>query len=292
MTNTEALTTKPVAIVTGGGSGIGRATVLRLLADNYRVVVADLNVDGASETVKLADAAFESGRVIAVRTDVRCEEDIAAMIAAATDGFGRLDTLVNNAGVGGAFGPVSEVQAPDWDFTFDVLVRAVFLGIKHASKVMEDGASIVNVASAAAYSGCFAPMAYTAAKAAVLSLTRSAAVELAPRLIRVNAVCPGAVRTPLLEAGRGEELDALLPLAQPLPRWGRPEDIADAIVYLAGPGAAFVTGESLVVDGGLVAAGPGPDFQSHLGTDPRKRGLTGVNRGTSGERSVVHSRAQ
>lgn len=280
----------PVAVVTGGGSGIGRATVLRLTADGYRVVVADLNDDGATETCALVEEAGAAGAAVAVRTDVRSEEDVARAIGTAIEQFGRLDSLVNNAGVGGAFGAVTEVEADDWDFTFQVMVRAVFLGIKHAARVMDDGASIVNVASAAAFNGSFAAMAYSSAKASVLSITRSAAVELAPRFIRVNAVCPGAVRTPLLESGRAAELDELLPLGQLLPRWGRPEDIAATIAYLAGPDAAFITGESLLADGGLVAAGPGPDFQAHLGADPRARGLVGVNRGTTGERSVVHQR--
>ncbi len=280
----------PVAVVTGGGSGIGRATVLRLTADGYRVVVADLNDDGAADTCALVKEAGAAGAAVAVRTDVRSEEDVARAIGTAIEQFGRLDSLVNNAGVGGAFGAVTEVEADDWDFTFHVMVRAVFFGIKHAARVMDDGASIVNVASAAAFNGSFAAMAYSAAKASVLSITRSAAVELATRSIRVNAVCPGAVRTPLLESGRSVELDELLPPGQPLPRWGRPENIASAIAYLAGPDAAFITGESLLADGGLVAAGPGPDFQSQLGTEPRARGLVGVNRGTTGEHSVIHRR--
>jgi NAD(P)-dependent dehydrogenase (short-subunit alcohol dehydrogenase family) len=290
MTRAQDGTHAPVAVVTGGGSGIGQATVLRLLDGGHRVLIADLNEKSNAATVALAAEAGHGDRVLAVGADVRSENDIAAMLGTAVNQYGRLDVLVNNAGVGGAFGPVTDVAAEDWDFTFDVLVRGVFLGIKHAVPHMADGAAIVNVASAAAWSGNTAGMAYAAAKAAVISITRSAAVELAPRSIRVNAVCPGVIRTPLLEAGRAEELDRILPPGQPLPRWGQPGEVAAAIEFLAGPGASFITGETLLIDGGLVAAGPGPTFLEGLGTDPRSRGLAGVNRGSTGERSVVRKR--
>ncbi|MFD2472079.1 SDR family NAD(P)-dependent oxidoreductase [Amycolatopsis silviterrae] len=274
----------PVAIVTGGGSGIGRATVLHLAAEGYRVVVADLNSRAAQETA-------ESAGGLAVPADVSREPDVAAVVAAAIDRFGQVDVLVNNAGLGGAFGPVTEIEVEDWDFTFAVLTRGTFLGIKHAARVMTAGASIVNIGSAAAYSGAtLASTAYCAAKAAVLNLTMSAAVELAPQRIRVNAVCPGLVRTPLLESARGDALAAASPPGQPWPRWGRPEDIARAVGYLAGSAAEFVTGQTLVVDGGLTAAGPGPDFPAAFGLDPRAQGLVGVNRGTTGQRSQVRRR--
>lgn len=274
----------PVAIVTGGGSGIGRATVQHLSGAGYRVVVADLNAQAAAETADLTGS-------LAVPADVSREPDVAAMVATAIDRFGQLDVLVNNAGLGGAFGPVTEIEVEDWDFTFAVLARGTFLGIKHAARVMDAGASIVNIGSIGAYSGAtLAATAYCAAKAAVLNLTMSAAVELAPRRIRVNAVCPGVVRTPLLESGAGDALSEPSPPGQPWPRWGQPEDIARAVGYLAGPAAEFVTGQTLVVDGGLTAAGPGPDFQAALGTDPRAQGLVGVNRGTTGVRSEVRRR--
>lgn len=278
---------EPVAVVTGGGSGIGRATVLRLLASGYRVVIAEVNDSAAAETVALAGEHAGTGRAVAVHADVRSEDDVASAIEHAVSRFGCLHTLVNNAGVGGAFGPVTQIEAGDWDFTFEVLVRGVFFGIKHAARWMKPGSSIVNVASAAAYSSGFAGLAYSAAKAAVVSITRSAAVELAPQAIRVNAVCPGAIRTPLLEGDRADRLDGQLPPVQPLPRWGRPEDVAAAISYLAGADAAFITGETLLTDGGVVAAGPGPEFAQSLGIDPRSRGLVGVNRGTTGQASEV-----
>lgn len=272
-----------VAIVTGGGSGIGRATAGRLVEDGYRVVVADVNASAANAVAnELGDS-----RAVGVTADVRQESHVIAMVDTAIEAFDRLDVLVNNAGVGGAFGPITELEIEDWDYTFEVLVRGVFLGIKHAAKVIQPQGSIINIASAAAFSGSFGPVAYTAAKSAVVSLTRAAAVELAEGEIRVNAVCPGVIRTPLMSSAKGEP-----PHAQPLKRWGEPDDIASTIAFLAGPDSRFVTGVALLADGGLVAAGPGPDFSSALGTDSRAAGWVGVNRGTTGEPSQVHRRIE
>lgn len=279
-----------VAIVTGAGSGIGRATAIRLASDGYRVAIADLNEANAHATAESINA-FAPDSAIVTRTDVRLEEDVEAMVDAAVQSFGRLDVLVNNAGLGGAFGSVTETSVEDWDFTFEVLVRGVFLGIKHAARVMEENGRIVNIASIAAYSGSSGPMAYTAAKHAVIGLTRAAAVELGPQGIRVNAISPGVIRTPLMETGAdAAHLDSVLPLAQLTPRWGQPEDIAGAIAFLAGNDSRFMNGESILVDGGVVAAGPGPAMFEHLGTDPKSRGLVGVNRGTTGARSKVRKR--
>jgi NAD(P)-dependent dehydrogenase (short-subunit alcohol dehydrogenase family) len=279
-----------VAIVTGSGSGIGRATALRLLADGASVVLSDINPASLEESLALATQAGSADRVTATRADVRSEEDVANLINTAVTHFGGLHVLVNNAGLGGAFGPLTEVEADDWDFTFEVLTRGVFFGLKHAARVMGEGGSIINIASAAALTGGFAPIAYAAAKAAVVSITQSASVELAPRRIRINAICPGAIRTPLLESGTALDLDTVTPPGQPWPDWGRPEDIAAAVAYLASPDAKFVTGQTLVVDGGLLASGPGSEFMEKIGSDPRTRGLVGVNRGTTGERSSVHRR--
>lgn len=279
-----------VAIVTGAGSGIGRAAAMRLASDGYRVVVADLNLPNAERT-SYAIESLSPGRSAIAHGDVRLERDVEAMVQTATQQFGRLDVLVNNAGLGGAFGVVTETSVEDWDFTFEVLVRGVFLGVKHAARVMTHGGSIVNVASVAAYNGSCGAMAYTAAKHAVVELTRSAAVELGPAGIRVNAVSPGIIRTPLMEAGADPaHLDTILPMAQATQRWGTTDDIAAAIAFLAGNESSFMNGESLVIDGGLVAAGPGKEAFAHLGIDPKTRGLVGVNRGSTGQRSEVRKR--
>jgi NAD(P)-dependent dehydrogenase (short-subunit alcohol dehydrogenase family) len=287
-----------VVIVTGGGSGIGRATALAFFEQGCDVVVADINPTSAEITLEAASTSDrlrpEAGtrrpsRMIFARTDVRREADIEAMVSTAVETFGRLDVLVNNAGVGGAFGPVSEIEVEDWDFTFEVLLRSVFLGVKHAARVMQAGSAIVNVASNAAYASGYAGVAYTAAKAGVRSLTQSVSIELAPRGIRVNSVSPGVTRTPLLDGGNDDALRDVDP-PQPIARWGRPEDIAAAITFLAGSGASFATGADLLVDGGLTALGPGPEFQRRLHMNATELGLVGVNRGSTGERSQVHRR--
>jgi NAD(P)-dependent dehydrogenase (short-subunit alcohol dehydrogenase family) len=267
----------PAALVTGGASGIGRAAAARLLADGWRVVLADLNVENG---VRVAAALGDDVRF--VRTDVAEEHDVAAAVATCVESFGRIDCVVNNAGVGGAFGALTEIEVADWDYTFAVLVRSVFLGIKHGARAMQaagHGGSIVNTASVAAFSAGAGPQAYSAAKAAVVNLGRVAAAELGARRIRVNTVCPGVVATPLV----GSDLDAVhavMTEAQPWPDLGRPEDVAEVIAFLASEAARFVTGEEIVVDGGLRAAGP--RIHAAYGGEPRLRGLVGVSRGSTG----------
>ncbi len=273
------------ALVTGGASGIGRATAARFVADGWRVVLADLNVENGQR------AAAELGeRTRFVRADVSQESDVEGAVAACVREFGRIDTVVNNAGVGGAFGALTDIEVTDWDYTFAVLVRGVFLGIKHGARAMRAagrGGSIVNIASVAAFSGGAGPQAYSAAKAAVLNLGRVAAAELAADRIRVNTVCPGLIVTPLM----GADLDtarAVMDEAQPWPDRGRPEDVAEVVAFLAGDASRFVTGEEITVDGGLRAAGP--RMHAAYGGEPRTRGLVGVNRGTTGELPVVRRR--
>jgi NAD(P)-dependent dehydrogenase (short-subunit alcohol dehydrogenase family) len=194
--------------------------------------------------------------------------------------------VVNNAGIGGAFGPITDLEVADWDATFAVLVRGVFLGIKHGARVMkaQGGGAIVNTGSIAGISGGSGPQAYSAAKAAVLNLTRAAALELAPHRIRVNSVSPGVIRTPLAESG-GKDVRAAMQDIQPWPDPGEPDHIARVMAFLAGDDAAFVTGENIVVDGGLLAGGARLD--DRIGGNPALRGLAGINRGSTGERHTV-----
>jgi NAD(P)-dependent dehydrogenase (short-subunit alcohol dehydrogenase family) len=245
-----------VAVVTGGASGIGRATVLRFLDAGARVVFGDLNTGNAE---RLLDEAGDPARLRFVRADVSAESEVAALVAAAVDGFGRLDVMFNNAGVGGAFGPLTETAADDWDRTFAVIGRGAFLGTKHAARAMiaqGGGGTIVNNASVAGLVGGGGPFAYSAAKAAVISFTANAAVELAAHGIRVNAVCPGLVDTPLVMGRDRDSIRERMAAFQPWPRLGRPEDIAGLVLFLAGPDSAFVTGEAIRADGGMVAWGP------------------------------------
>jgi NAD(P)-dependent dehydrogenase (short-subunit alcohol dehydrogenase family) len=245
-----------VAIITGGGSGIGRASVLRFAQEGARVIVADVNREAAEQTVRLAGAAAD--RVIAQHCDVSNEDDVAALVERAVAVFGRLDCMFNNAGLVGAVGALTETSVESWDRTYAVLVRGVFLGIKHAARAMGDqGGTILNTASIAGFNAGAGPHAYSSCKAAVIALTKSAAVELGPRKIRVNAVCPGLILSPMLERGQTTELESVLKAAQPWPEAGLPEHIADVALFLASDESRFVTGEALVADGGILARGPG-----------------------------------
>lgn len=272
-----------VAVITGGGSGIGRATALRFLAEGAAVVVADMNEATGNETVDLARQAGHGTRIRFVRADVSREADVEAAVAAAPAAFGRLDCVFNNAGVAGAFGPITHIDADEWDWTFAVLVKGVFLGMKYGARVLKaqgQGGCFINTASIAGLCGGDGPQAYSAAKAAVINLTRAVAVELAPQRIRVNAICPGGILTPLLHRGSPEALEPLLAGLQPWPEAGKPEHIAGVALFLATDDAHFVTGEAIVADGGLMAAGS--NALQTLGQGQMAYAAAGVDRGTTG----------
>jgi NAD(P)-dependent dehydrogenase (short-subunit alcohol dehydrogenase family) len=276
-----------VAVITGGGNGIGRATALRFLDEGARVVVADINVTTGEETLSLAAGAGHRERVRFARADVAEEADVKAAVDLAVSTFGGLDCIFNNAGVAGAFGPVDRVDAGDWDYTFAVLVRGVFLGTKHAARVLKAqgrGGSIISTASVAGLSGGDGPQAYSAAKAAVINFSRAVAVELAPHRIRVNAICPGGILTPLIHRGNPGAVSDLLVRLQPWPEPGMPEHIAAAALFLAGDDSTFVTGHALVVDGGLTAMGGNAVRQ--LGFSEAAAQAVGVDRGTTGQEPV------
>lgn len=277
-----------VAVITGGGNGIGRATVLRFLQEGAQVVIADFNEATGQETLALAHEAGHAGRVRFVRTDVVDEAQVEAVIELARHEFGRLDCIFNNAGVAGAFGPITHIGADDWDYTFAVLVRGVFFGIKYAARVMKaqgQGGSIINTASVAGLSGGDGPQAYSAAKAAVINLSRAVAIELAPDKIRVNTICPGGILTPLLHRGNPEPVQAVLEKAQPWPEAGQPHDIAAAATFLASEDARFVTGTALVVDGGLTSVGG--NAMRALGQGQMMNSVVGLDRGSTGAESTI-----
>ncbi len=278
-----------VAVITGGASGMGQATVLRFLDEGAEIVVADYNEQNGQKTIALASNAGHANNVRFIRTDVAKEADVKAMIDCAVTHFGRLDIIFNNAGVGGAIGPVWDIEEEEWDYTFDVLVKGVFFGIKHAARVMRQqgqGGAIINTASTAGLSGGSGPLVYSAAKAAVINLTKGAAVQLAPDRIRVNAICPGGILTGLTDQGNPEQAAKAMDTFQPWPQHGEGKHIAGAALFLASEDAGFVTGEALVVDGGLTAIGP--DMWRRMGiaqeaTAHRSR----VNRGSTGEKTTV-----
>ena len=280
-----------VALITGGASGMGLATVRRFVAEGARVVMADLNEESATSAIAELGA---GERVRFERVDVSAEADVERAVAAAVDAFGQLDIVFNNAGVGGAFGAVTDLHVEDWDYTFAVLVRGVFLGIKHGARQLIEqgwGGSIINTASIAGMSGGGGPLCYSSAKAAVINLTRAAAIELAEHRIRVNAINPGTILTPLMHGGRPDKVGARLERFVPWPdAVGSPDDIAGAALFLASDDAGYVTGEALVVDGGLTAAGPGLIRNGGPGSAPP--GFVGANRGTTGEGTVIRQRPE
>jgi NAD(P)-dependent dehydrogenase (short-subunit alcohol dehydrogenase family) len=247
-----------VAVITGAASGIGAATALRFSKEGAAVVVADLNRAGARAVA--AQCMVAGGRALACGCDVSDEADVEGAMERATKEFGRLDIIFNNAGVAGALGSIEETRVEDWDRTFGVLLRGVFLGIKHGAARMRaaGGGSIISTASVAGLRGGAGPHAYSAAKAGVVNLTRTAAIELGKDKIRVNCICPGAINTPLISnriPGGAATVEQFFTGLQPITRAGRPEDIAAMALYLASDEASFVTGAVMVVDGGFTAGG-------------------------------------
>ena len=247
------------AVITGGASGIGAASVRRFAAEGARVVIADLNRErGEALAGELGESAvFRS-------VDVTREDDVKGAIDEALKRWGRLDCIYNNAGFGGALGPIESTSEDDFDITFDVLVKGVFFGMKHAATAMKacGGGSIVSTASVAGLQTGHSPHLYSTAKAAVIHLTKSVALELGEHHIRVNCICPGVIATPLA-AGRAsvteeglQKMKRALGKSQPIGRIGDPEDIANAAVWLASDESSFVTGHALVVDGGAFAGRP------------------------------------
>ena len=267
---------------------MGRATVMRFLADGAKVVVADLNEANGAETLAVARANGHGDAIAFVRCDVAREADVAATVAEAGTRFGRLDIAYLNAGVGGAFGPIAETSVEDWDYTFAVLTRSVFLGMKHASlaiKTHGNGGVILVTASIAGMVGGGGSHAYSAAKAAVISLIDNVATELAPDRIRVVGIAPGVISTPLVHRGRPDKFDKQLH-HQPWPDQGEPDAIADVASFLASDEARFITGETIKVDGGLLAQGIA---LWGTGRDNMFQKSAGVNRGTTGEAMVVRN---
>ena len=248
-----------VVIVTGAGSGIGRAASLRFAAEGASVGVVDVRLDAAEETVGKIQA--EGGTALAVQADVTDAAQVEAAVSAVLDAFGRLDVLYNNAGVGST-GSVAVAEEADWDRCLDVNAKSTFLCSRAAVPHLEaaGGGAIVNQGSVAALVGVPNFAAYCAAKGAVVALTRSMAVDLAPKGIRVNVLCPGTVLTPLMEdliRARGDgDLEAGLAatvVKYPLGRLGTPEEVAAGAVFLASDDASWMTGSVLTPDGGMTA---------------------------------------
>ena len=242
-----------VAVITGGASGIGESTARLFVAEGAKVVIADMQAErGAALAEELGDAALFQ------QVEVRQEAEVKAAVDLAAETWGRLDCMFNNAGFGGVLGPVEDIPVDDFDLTMDVLVRGVFLGMKHAVPIMKNqgSGSIINTGSIAGVTAGRGPIIYSAAKAAVVHLSKVTAMELGEHSIRVNCLCPGYIATPLSAntVGRPDELIEKVhhtyAVRQPIPRTGMPEDIAEMALFLASDRSSFVTGQALVVDGG------------------------------------------
>ncbi len=243
-----------IAIVTGGTSGIGRAAAVALAAAGAKVVVAGRRESEGSETVKQIKAAGSDG--FFVRTDVAKEADIAAVVQKTVEKFGRLDIAFNNAGIE-SLGPIPEASEADYRRVFDINVWGVLAAIKHEVPAMlkTGGGSIINTSSIAGHVGMAGASIYVASKFAVEGLTKTAALEFAKQGIRVNAVAPAAIETDMIDRFAGKEGDMrnYLTSLHPVGRMGKPREIADAVVWLAGDQSSFVTGQSIVIDGGFTA---------------------------------------
>lgn len=250
--------TEKTVVVTGAASGIGRAAALAFAAEGAKVYAADIDEAGLAQT-----AASSNGTVVCQHCDVTRVEDIKALMDRAAAETGGIDAVFNNAGAGGDRAPIDEIEPEGWDRTMDLLLRSVAFGIRYAVPHMigRPGAAIVNTSSVAAVGPGYSPTAYAVAKAGVLHLTKVAAADLARHQIRVNAVQPGFINTniftrsldmpdALAEQAKGA-IAAMSQQAQPVARGGQPEDIAQAVLYLASDAAGFVNGTSLIVDGGI-----------------------------------------
>ncbi len=244
-----------VALVTGAASGIGNATAHALAREGARVVVADIDVAGGEKTA--AAIAESGGRAHFVRADVTRESEVEALIAAAVEVFGRLDCAVNNAGITPTPSSLHDIALEDWIRTLTINLTGIFLCLKYELPVMQKQASgaIVNMASGAGVVATPGLAHYCASKHGILGLTKTAAMENIKAGIRVNALCPGAVDTPMLRASIGNDpnLEKLVLSSLPAGRLGKSEELAEAAVWLCSERASFVNGESMLVDGGSVA---------------------------------------
>ncbi len=236
-----------VALITGAASGIGRGIAQALAAEGVRVVVAD--VDTARSEGAVAEIARAGGAARYVFCDVADEDSVKAAVDGVLANEGQLHVMVNNAGIGPQRAPLIHSETDDWDRVYSVNLRGVFLGIKHAARIMvtHRQGSIINIASVAGLAGSPTLGPYGATKAAVINLTQTAALELAPSGVRVNAICPGWIDTPILRDINRDTLARHIPVG----RIGQPHDVAALAVYLASDAAAFVTGSAFRVDGGM-----------------------------------------
>ncbi|PJF29244.1 MAG: hypothetical protein CUN52_09345 [Phototrophicales bacterium] len=241
-----------VAIITGAGSGIGRATALKMASLGAKIVATDIHEANAQETISLILA--RGGEGVFAKCDVTQARDVEAMVGLALSAYGKLDIAVNNAGVGGVMANATDVDEAQWDLVMNVNLKGVWLCMKYEIPAMLNGigGSIVNVSSLAGVLGFRMNAPYAASKHGVIGLTKSVALEYARKNIRVNAVCPGFTETPMVATlvEEAPKMEEFVMKSSPMRRLGSVEEIADAIIYLADDSASFVNGHALVLDGG------------------------------------------
>ena len=244
-----------VALVTGAGSGIGRQSALAFARAGAKVVVSDIVIEGGEETVRMIKDA--GGEALFVKCDVSKVDDVKALIDKVIATYGKLDCAHNNAGIEGMMAPCTECTEENWDRTIAINLTGVFLCCKYElpHMVEQGGGVIVNTASVAGLVGSAGLPAYCASKGGVVNLTRALALEHAMNNIRINAVCPGVIHTPMIDrlTGNDAEAAAAFTAMEPVGRMGEPEEIAAAVVWLCSDEASFVTGVPFPVDGGFVA---------------------------------------
>jgi NAD(P)-dependent dehydrogenase (short-subunit alcohol dehydrogenase family) len=252
-----------VALVTGGGSGIGRATALAFAREDAAVVVADLAVEGGEATVRMIQEA--RGEALFLKADVSQAAEVQALVQRTVDTYGRLDCAHNNAGVEGLRGvipaPTADLTEDMWDYILNINLKGVWLCMKYEIPQMltQGGGAIVNTASIMGLVGIPTGAAYVASKHGVVGLTKTAALEYAQAGLRINAVCPGFIRTPLVErffeltSRENPHISEQVTALHPIGRLGTPDEVAEVVVWLCSDAASFVTGHTMTVDGGYVA---------------------------------------
>ena len=244
-----------VSLITGGGSGIGKASALAFARGGSKVVVADVNVEGGEQTVRLIQDT--GGEATFVRADVSNSGDVSDMVSHAVQTYNRLDCAFNNAGISGGRGRIHEYTEDDWSRVLNINLTGVWLCMKYEIIQMlnQGGGAIVNTASVMGLVGGSRSPAYGATKHGVVGLTKTGAVDYAQEAIRINAVCPGYIRTPMIEQGILSDpvAEERVVSRHPMHRLGTPEEIAEAVLWLCSDAASFVTGHAMTVDGGYVA---------------------------------------
>jgi NAD(P)-dependent dehydrogenase (short-subunit alcohol dehydrogenase family) len=239
------------AIITGGASGIGRAAALRFAAEGAKLVIADVNGEGGRETAQLIEQ--QGGKALFFKTNVSDSKQVKELVSATVEAYGKLNILFNNAGIGNPDVKSVDLDEDDWDRVIDINLKGVFLGIKHAVPELKKagGGAVINTSSLLGIKGQKYLAAYNASKAGVILLTKNAALEYGRDNIRVNAIAPGVIDTQIIDGWKNDERKwPIISRANALGRIGTPEEVANAVLFLASEEASFITGATLSVDGG------------------------------------------